>query len=286
MAVYDKNGNSLLTVYDAEGNVLTQAYDIDGNPLLDQNPTRLKVMSYNVGGWYIGDGTYMPASSETAYRNLHVSMIQNADPDILCIQEYRKQFSQSGTQAIDILSPLFPYYEIRQDTTTYYGHAIFSKYPISNYVTHSYTGDSNRYYDSCTVTIDGEELTVVNTHFHPTDASQRVAEVAQLLPYLETLDTFICCGDYNMIDCKTTEGADYIAIIEPILGEGYHSANCTDFGFLETFKNITSGWTGCLDNIVTSSDITILQAYVDTTKLTDSISGKIDHMPLIATLQL
>lgn len=34
MAVYDVNGNELITVYDATGSILTQAYDTDGNELL------------------------------------------------------------------------------------------------------------------------------------------------------------------------------------------------------------------------------------------------------------
>lgn len=88
-----------------------------------------------------------------------------------------------------------------------------------------------------------------------------------------------------MLDCKSTSGSDYTDVIEPILAAGFHSANCTDYGFLVTYSDQpNSTWTGCLDDIVTSGNIEITSAEVDTTKLTDNIGDKVDHMPLIATV--
>ena len=52
MAVYDANGNELLSVYDANGIALAQAYDADGNPLLnDRQPLDASVWFVNQIGY-------------------------------------------------------------------------------------------------------------------------------------------------------------------------------------------------------------------------------------------
>ena len=150
----------------------------------------------------------------------------------------------------------------------------------------TYTTESNRYFDSCTITVNGVPITIVNTHLGLTLAN-RQAEIAQLITFLQTQNRFIACGDYNMLHCKTVTDEDYVAIMQPILSAGFHSANCDDFGFLETYSdNPTETYTGCLDNIVTSNNVAIADAYVDETKLNDGINEKVDHMPLIAEIQL
>jgi len=284
--IYDIQGNTLISAFDIEGDELNRAYDTDGD-IVFQRDFDIKVMSYNVGQWYIGNSNPVPASKDEAYYNLQNGMIQRADADILCICEYLDAFSKSGRTALSLLEQYYPYIETREGSSGYMGRAICSKYPITNFVHHAFN-NGGRYYDSCTVTINQIPVTVIVTHLeYASDDSGRIAQLNELISYLLTLDKFICCGDYNMLDCKSTSGADYQTMMLPLLNAGFHCANCTDFGFLETYSDQPTGtYTGCLDNIITSSNITITDAYVDETKLNDGISDKTDHMPLIAELQI
>ncbi len=289
MAIYNRNGEVLTSAYNNSGVEIQTAYDIDGNAVLTGG---LKIMQYNVGSWYDGNHDNVPSAKDTEYYNLQNGMIQADDPDILCLEEYTKEFSKTGRTAKSILEQYFPYiHEQGGDSATVTtGRCIASKYPISNYTTHQYsTSGSPRYYDSCTITIGEMPITVVVTHlnYNADNNTARIGQLTELINYLQTQTRFICCGDFNMIDCKSTSGADYIAMMIPLLNAGFHCANCSDNGFLVTYSDEPTGtWTGCLDNIVTSSNITITDAYVDETKLTDGISDKTDHMPLIAELQL
>lgn len=291
--IYDINGSQLLSAYDIDGTSLQQAYDINGCVVFTKTPPTIKVMDYNVGQWYYGGHVVVPADKDAEYYALQNGMIQRADPDILCLEEYLTQFSASGRSALTMLQQYFPYIHEEKGTgtvSTGKGRCICSKYPISNYVAHQYTSSGEpRYYDTCTITIGEKPVTVVVTHlnYNANSNTDRLAQMNELITYLGTQTRFIACGDYNMLDCKSVEGADYTNMMLPILNAGFHAANCTDFGFLITYSDQPSGtYTGCLDNIVTSSNIQITNALVDTSKLTDSIADKTDHMPLIAELAI
>lgn len=293
MSVYDINGVELVNVYDKSGVELEQAYDIDGNPLMSIEPTQLKVMTYNVGGWYIGSGTNVPTSEKEAYYELQTGMIEDNDPDILFINEYLAQFCEDGTSALTMLQGLFPYV-VTKTSGVYYGRAICSKYPLSNFTQHNFTaGTTSYYYDTANITIKGETITLVVLHLMVNPESSRYLQAQELCEFLKTLNAFIACGDYNTgispdNGTDNTSSVNYEHYIKLFTDEGFHTVNCANNGFMVTCNDGVDG-TGTdwvIDNIITSSDITVLSAYVDTTKLTDSISGKIDHMPLIATLQL
>lgn len=252
-------------------------------------PTTLKVMTYNVGQWYIGNGSNVPSAKDLAYYELQSGILQRADADVLLITEYRTPFSASGRTAESVLSPYFPYIKDVNDSG-YMGRAFCSKYPISNYTHHSFNnGVSNgRYYDTVTINVDGEEITLVVTHliYEAKSDKGRIAQLNELVTFLGTLDTFICGGDFNTLDCRSTMGSDYTNMIAPLINAGFHCANCSS-EFLVTYSDEPTGtWVGCLDNIITSADISILSASVDDAKLHDGINEKTDHMPLIAELKL
>ena len=287
--IYNIGGDVVASAFNIDGNLLSNVYDKDGNTVLTGG---LKIMQYNVGSWYDGNHDNVPSAKDTEYYNLQNGMIQADDPDILCLEEYTKEFSKTGRTAKSILEQYFPYiHEQGGDSATVTtGRCIASKYPISNYTTHQYsTSGSPRYYDSCTITVGDIPITVVVTHlnYDASSNTSRVEQLNELITFLQGQTRFICCGDFNMIDCKSTSGADYVAMMIPLLNAGFHCANCSDNGFLITYSDEPTGtWTGCLDNIVTSSNITITDAYVDETKLNDSISDRTDHMPLIAELRI
>lgn len=298
MAIYDAEGNQLSHAYDADGSELSYAYDAEGNIVFqsgDQPPTPvgipLKVMTYNVGQWYIGNGSYVPSASDEAYYALHSGILQRANADVLFINEYSATFSGAGRTASSVLSPYFPYIETRSGGSNYNGRTICSKYPISNYTTHSFSTGGIQYYDSCEITIDGRVITLVIVHFITNPETTRWTQCQEFVSHLKTLNTFIAGGDYNTgispdNGTDNTESTVYTKYIKSFLDEGFHSANCSDFGFMVTCNDGVDGegtdWD--IDNIITSSDIRITSATVDTAKLTDDISAKIDHMPLIATL--
>lgn len=292
MGIYSKSGLETSMAYAKSGSMLFQAYDIDGNELLG-DLFDIKVMTYNVGTWYEGKHTNVPRAKDEEYYSLQDGMIQRNNPDILCMNEYCKQFSKTGRTALSMLQQYFPYIHEQggdnPDASNANGRCIASKYPITNYTVRNFNDGSGLYYDSCTVTVDGNPITVIVTHlfYSASDASKRVSELRTIISFMQTQERCILCGDLNTLNCKSTSGADYINMIQLLLDAGFHIANCGSFGFLVTYSDEPDGtWTGCLDNIVTSSNIQILSAHVDTTKLTDGLQERVDHMPLIAELSI
>ena len=285
MAIYDIYGNELSSVYDIEGHELDNAYDIEGNLVYTKEPITLKAMTYNVGQWWYGSGANVPAEKDEMYYALQNGIIQNANADVLFLNEYRDEFSGTGRTALSLLEQYYPYIETRSGGSgLYIGRAICSKYPLAQYVTHTYSGAN--YYDSATITVDGIPITAIVTHLS-TNKTNRLAQLQTLISFLNNQNRFICCGDLNSAvggSEQTTGASDYRDMIVPLLNEGFNLANCSDYGFLVTYTD--GSWSGCLDNIITSSNISINSAHVDTTKLTDDITDRVDHMPLIAELEI
>ena len=291
MGVFDVGGNALNTVYDALGNSLPTAYDVDGDVVFTMGNT-IKVMTYNVGQWYIGSGSNVPAELDAEYYALQNGIIQRADADILFINEYRDPFSASGRTAMSLLSQYYPYIVTRNVSAGYFGRAICSKFPLSNFTAHNFTSAvTGHYYDTAETEINGKQVTLVAVHLMTNPESNRYLQAQELRDFLLTLDTFIAGGDYNTgispdYGTDNTASTEYARYIKIFTDEGYHTANGGAFGFKTTCNDGVDG-TGInwdIDNFITSSDISILSASVDDTKLHDSISAKIDHMPLIATL--
>lgn len=283
--IYDLYGSAIATAYDVNGESLESAYDLSGNQIYSSSIT-LKIMTYNVGQWYYGSGTNVPAAKDSDYYALQNGMIQQINPDILCIQEYWKQFSKLPRTAISMLQQYFPYIHEQGGNSGYFGRCVCSKYPISNYTVRTYSAEANRYYDSCTITVNGTPITVTNTHPSVDTQDHRDAELVELINYLQTQTLFIACGDYNTaITSDDKTNIQWIKNIKPFLDAGFKSANCDDV-FYYTASDIPDGtWNGCLDNVIVSSNIDILSAYVDETKRTDNLPERIDHMPFVVTVR-
>lgn len=286
MAIYDAEGNQLYHAYDAEGNELAHAYDAEGNAIFSRAPIILKAMTYNVGGWYIGSGTNVPTAKDAEYYALQYAMIQNADADILCIPEYWDTFSETGRTALSLLSQFYPYIETRNGDTQYYGRAICSKFPITNYVVNNYT-NQNRYYDKATVNIGGINVSVLVTLPTPHDADTRKSQIKQLFDYVKNEEYMILCGDFNTVMNDATD-QDYINNYPQFIENGDHLANGGEFGFFNTHagRNNLPADGGCLDQIITSAKIQITAVSTDQTKYNDGIDDYVDHIPLIANLSI
>ena len=288
MAVYDVDGNLLTAVYDVEGNALSSAYDVEGNLIYSDNT--LRVCTYNVGGWYIGSGTNVPTASDPAFYALQNGMISDINADILCIEEFWTMFSSSRTAA-SLLSQYYDYIETADGNTTYSGRAICSKYPITSYTQHYFSGETARYYDHAVINFNGTNLNVFVTHLHPSDSTIRIAEATELFNYIQTqgYTNYIVCGDFNsnLHDPMTEVN---IAIYKQFLDEGCAIANDGAFGILNTACN-SADWSQdafAIDNIIASDAFTINSVNTNTAKTTNAAvlaANKIDHIPLYAVLE-
>ena len=291
MALYGKDGNELSQVFNPSGLEIGSAFNKDGGQVYS-NVRTLKVMTYNVGEWYDGKHDNVPADKDADYYALQKGMILANNPDVLCMEEYTKQFSKAGRTANSLLLECgFSYIiETKGDSPTASpanGRCIASKFPIADYTVRNFGDGSQLYYDTCVITVRGIQIHFVITHLHWDDRSKRTSEMETIVGLLRGFDRFVLCGDFNTTDCYDTSGADYTAVIQQLVSEGYHLANCGDFGFKITYSSYSdNNWTAVLDNIVTSSNITILNVAVDETKLNDNLTERIDHMPLVATLQI
>jgi len=291
MAVYSKSGEILQTVYGADGYALAAAYNKAGEQIHPDGPVSLRVCSYNVGGWYIGSGTNVPANLDASFYALQDGMISAIDADILCIQEYWSVFSKTGRTAESLLSQYYPYRQSADGSAQYTGRAICSKYPIISYTQHTFTGES-RYYDCAVINIGGTLCHVFVTHLHPSDQSAKIAEATELFNYIQAqgIERFIVCGDFNSTLYDPMSQTN-IGIYKQFLDIGCTIANDGAFGILPTACNSAS-WANdkfAIDNIICSSGITITEVATNLSKTTNAdvlAANKIDHVPLFADVEI
>lgn len=287
MAIYNLSGESLNAVYGIDAGSLNIAYDIDGNEVFSSSATLLKIMTYNVGQWYIGDGNRVPTAKKTEYYNLQHGTFDTYRPDVLFLQEYLNTWCADGSPSSELLSAYFDNQQSTHDTNAYTGHSICTNgYVISNYTSHDFTTNKGNYptFESAEITVGGKTITLVNTH-NDYVLSYQQQEVTDLLAFLANLDSFILCGDFNInLATEDTTDDQYLNSVKRFVDAGYHVGNCV-LEWIPTYFGTSSPTGGkYTDEIITSSDITIVDIYADTTKLTDSIEDKIDHLPFIAEI--
>ena len=285
--IYDKNGSSLTSAYDKDGTALTSAYDKNGTLVYTSTTETLKVMTYNVGQWYIGTSAKVPTAKKADYSAIHNHAFSTYQPDVLFLQEALSTWCDDGSLTSDLLAPYFDNTESSRTTTSYQGHYICTNgYPISNYEIHDFTSHGGNYpsFESCEITVGGKVITLINTHNDYSTVYQS-SEVADLLNFVSDLDYFVLCGDFNIgLSVEDTTDSQYVNNVKAFLRAGYNVGNCV-VGWIPTYFSTAEPTGGMFtDEIITSQNITISNLYADTTKLTDAISDKIDHIPLIAEL--
>lgn len=292
MSIYQADGTELRTAYNKKGKTISVAYDREETIVF---PDALRVMEYNVGGWYIGSGTNVPANADATWYALQDGIISRQDADILCICEYWSQFSKTGRTAQSVLLPYFRYIHEEDGTAKYHGHAICSKYPIRSYTTHIYTdsvSDTNkRYYDEAVINIRGANVHVFVTHLHASDIPKRIQEAGELFDYVQTLtEPFIVCGDFNS-PLHDPFSSQNTGVYQQFLDEGCTIANGGSHGILNTACN-SANWDNdkfAIDNIICSPGFIINNVWTDEEKTTDSnvlATNKIDHIPIIAEIDM
>lgn len=281
MAVYTINGDVVNTLYDKNGSTINQAYDINGHVVYQPTASSIRVATYNVGGWYIGSGTNVPAANKTEYVNLQKSILSAVDADIVCFQEYWNIFCADGTTADSVIGEFFTQQEKTDATTTWNGHVIASNgivlndYESIRFVNYYSTAPG---YEKCYINIGGRNVCIINTHLSTAAGGKKEPQSQEIFEAVANEPYFIITGDFN------TETTDYDAIVKKFVDAGYNSANLngSEYNF-NTFYT-SAGVGKPTDQIITSSNITISDVYVNSIKLTDDINDKIDHIPLVAEL--
>lgn len=297
MPVYSLNGTPSNIAYSRAGTLLSQAYNIQGNPLLSQGTgSPLKVMTYNVGQWYIGTGSQMPAEAVPTYPNLQHQIMDDNRPDVLAVQEYRSPMYTG----ITVDSVIGEFFTDTQNTlnTGYKAKALYTNgYPISDYEAIDFPNDSSWNYLKAKITVDGKDVWLINTHlitsYSMADADRerkKVEQAGYIFNAVKNLDRFIIMGDFNVI-CKNTNHVEYITMMKQFVGAGYNMTNCSpQSGFIRTCSETTDMFNDgepC-DIIITSPNIVIDNAYLDDNKfaVVAETGNRFDHLPVIAELTI
>jgi len=285
MSVYNKGGVQQYALYDVNGTLVDNAYDVNGDVVYSKNT--LRVMNYNVGGWYCGSGTNVPSTDDAKFYALQNGILERNKADILCIEEYWTNFSQSGRTAASVLSPYFDYIHPEAGNEQYYGRCICSKHEITSYSTHYFTNDNTgkRYYDEAVININGTSVSVFVTHLHPSDIPKRILQAGEIYTYVSALSRpYIICGDFNspLHDPFSEQNAN---IYNQFLNADDTLANGGAFGILNTACN-SQDWSNAfaIDQIICSDDFQIKSVSTDLTKTTANLGVNIDHIPLIGNI--
>lgn len=287
MAIYDVNGNSIALAYGLDNTLLGIIYDVNGDIVF--SPNTIKVMEYNVGQYHIGSGSLMPASEKETYADLQTTIFNNHNPDICLMQEATTNFCADGTIADDFLSTWFDTFRTSRGSIPYQGHKVATNgYSIVDYTDVPFINAVGNYpaYETFYITLNGKSVFFVNTHMS-TNQTYQVAQCMEVLDAVSDKEYFVICGDFNTVITSALNEEDYTDCIKPFLDAGYADANCGKFGVFPNYyatSDPNASYKPATDHIIVSSNIKIVNAYVDTTKLTDDIDDKIDHVPLIAEL--
>lgn len=283
MSIYNINGSQVNNAYAKDGSELSQAYDINRNPLI---PKAFRVMSYNVGSWTAFGRKATSENQETWY-TLQNSIIATEDTDFLGIQEY---YSKIGNYNVsEMLGQYYPYLFAVDWVSTKAGRAIASKYPTTNAREINFQNQNGeiRSYLIGDVAIKGKTVKFLTAHL-ALDNATIALQIGELLDTVKSFDYWILTGDFN-INFSGAQSEGYNILIKPFLDAGYNVANGDKFGFIPTFSTKKPGdesdWR-YLDNIMCSPNIDITNVYVNRQKITEHVGYDIDHLPLIAEMEI
>lgn len=283
MLWYDIQGNSKPEVYDISGNRVTRTFSVAEEPGPGQE---LVVMTYNVQFWQ--------ESSKNGNKDRLDTILNTYNPDILGIQEHRSTATlNDGTPIGDYLVERFGSVELGGQTssggTTM--QAVASKFELQDATSVRY--DTVRYhnYQKMYIECNGIRIALFNVHLYwggsasnGYGAETRKAQAEKLFAAVKEEPYAIVTGDFNVLE-KSTEAVDYVNIIKPFVDAGYHCANPSTAGFLDTCFEVNSGVfeTFPTDSIITTPNIRIDRVEVDYTKSGGEYpTGALDHLPLVA----
>lgn len=270
MSLYDINGNVLSSASDVNGNSIPTGYDINGNPNTFNSPY-LTVMTYNVQYWGGRNGMEAVISD----------IFMNNKPDLVGCQEcpndgtIMPRFMRGSWGGTGTKSPLRVFYNI---PCTDRSMKIYD----------SISGDEYRGYMKFKINVAGKDITVFNTHIEVLGTTQHYSQPAELLAAMNQEEYVIALGDFN-VETHSKTGNEYPQACKPFIDAGYNLCNWTDeTGFVDTWfgGSTPTGYICPCDNIITSPNIDVLDIVYDDTKLLFDNGQAIDHIPVIARLEV
>ena len=292
MAVYDISGTELQAVYNIVGTALEQAYDIDGELVFPVNIPNMTVMTFNVGCFY-SEWHPAPSSVGTVFYQRHKNIFDKYNTDFAGMSEWCPVI---GTVNASVLMNEF--FESYYPDDTPYGvegaslTSAFSQVPSSvTLVQYQTQGSENRYYQKSYINYYGKSICCILTHLDLND-SVRTAQFLELMNAVQNEQYFIITGDFNF-EITSVGDNQYNKSVKVALDNGYNSAQNSNGIYTTWYSGQTVASSQnkyALDNIITSSNIDILNVVIDDTKLTDGLCEDygiiIDHLPMVATLRI
>lgn len=281
--IYDKDGTQLYMAYGKDGSELNEVYDVNGN-IVFAGDIHLKVMTYNVQ-WFTG------INSQQAMQQ---SIINTYNADIIGVQE----ISTNGTIP-SVGQTVLSSYSYQQLSNHKNYLAMMSKFPLSNVVVADFENqDPNdmtqygetRAYMMADISVGGKTITWINTHLCLTD-EYKYLQMKEIFDIMETKEYAIATGDFNIKTYNSTSDAPYINMVKQFADAGYNVANNKATGHTNTHTSATTASSladlvSPLDDIITTGNIDILSVTFDTTKFSYLNGSAIDHIPVIADLQI
>lgn len=278
MAIFDKCGTEIYDAYAINAEKISEAYDIDGNRVF----SNLIVMTYNPQWW----------TKINSQLSMQQAIINKYKPHIIGFQEYTTNGSlpSVGSQA------LTDYYN-KYVSNKYNYNGIASKVSLSDVTNNQYTYSDDEYwqYQKGYLSYGGKTIAFYNTHLtwrsDATSREGRRLQAAELFADAETEEYVIITGDFNSY-ARNTSQTDYINIFKPFVDAGYNLANASPTaGFTGTYCGLTSATSladmeAPCDNIIVSGNIDIVDVTFDLTKLQYLDGNYIDHIPVVAELQI
>ena len=292
MSIYDISGNNLLNAYSLHGTPLEAAYNYNGAQVFPDHDYDITIMSYNVGSFY-SEASPAPIALSEVFYNRNNNIFLECNAQIAGLTEYYKYIGYFNSQ--ELINNFFPFSYI--DFIPYrsgihgFCTCLYTYGKSENIVQYTAVGNEKRYYKKTYIKYRNKNICVALTHLD-LNFSIRSAQILELLTTLEDEEYFIAIGDFNFTIVNVGD-EQYNASIQEILNRGFNSAQ-NDNGILythyngTTVENTTNKY--ALDNIFTSSNITIKNVRVNTLKLTDGLCEQyniiIDHLPLLADIEI
>lgn len=241
------------------------------------NDSSFKVCSFNVGLWF--DGTRKCSTIEevnNAIVNWH-RFLGDYNPDFLLTEEARIFVDANNTaDAYDKLIRFKLPFEWRADRTSdetlEKQMFMYGKYNMQNFKFNVFKSGSGRPFLTFDSVINGKKVNFIVVHLSIESNSEgiRQQDLLELKELMETYEYGVLTGDFN------TYNIDEFNIFSQ-----FNMANHGSFGDYDTWhsKSETSTWNECLDNIITTTNLSIQNVKMYTEHKMS------DHQPIMAELK-
>lgn len=192
----------------------------------------MKIISYNVNG------------IRAAMRKGFVEWLQQADPDVICIQETKATPDQVDTQLLEDAG--YHHYWYSAQKKGYSGVAIFSK-TKPNHIEYG-TGIESMDFEGRNIRLDFDDVSVMSLYLPSGSNSARVAHKLEFMDmfqsYINTLKQeipkLVICGDYNIcheaIDIHDPIRNKNVSGFLPVEREWI--GNFIESGFIDSFRHL------------------------------------------------